>query len=111
MVPKPVGKRGQLSPHSKKDYKSGKKITRYSNSPYSEEWGGEITRVDPEPALLDTAQKIAKQELLYCRVDLVRYESEFHLMELELIEPALYFRMDPGSEIKFAKALVQRINA
>ena len=38
-------------------------------------------------------------------IDLVRDASEdFALMELELIEPALYFRMDDGSPARFARA-------
>lgn len=74
-----------------------------------EEWGGIIKRIDPEEALLNTAIEIADPNLLYNRVDLVRNDNEFQLMELELIEPALYFRMDPGSEERFLKALVTRL--
>jgi hypothetical protein len=31
------------------------------------------------------------------------------MMEMELIEPALYFRMDPDSPARFARALQARV--
>jgi hypothetical protein len=75
-----------------------------------EEWGGEIKSINPEPKLLETAKSFANPELLYNRVDLVRSGEDFQLMELELIEPALYFRMDPGSKERFIKALLTRLS-
>jgi hypothetical protein len=46
---------------------------------------------------------------LYARVDLVRTSADnFSLMELELIEPCLYFRFDPQSPLAFAKAIICR---
>ena len=46
------------------------------------------------------------RSLLYSRVDLVLDATgQFVLMELELIEPALYLRMDPGSSARFAAAI------
>jgi hypothetical protein len=30
-------------------------------------------------------------------------------MEVELVEPALYFRMDPGSPARFARAFAERM--
>ena len=35
---------------------------------------------------------------------------EFALMELELIEPSLYFRMDSESPVRFARAFNDRMN-
>lgn len=79
-----------------------------------EEHGGLITQVDPEPALLtagNRAMSLIGHRLLYARVDLVRCTGdEFVLMELELIEPALYFRMDPGSPIFFAREFDRMMN-
>ncbi|MCS6808424.1 MAG: hypothetical protein RML40_07345 [Bacteroidota bacterium] len=51
---------------------------------------------------------------LYARVDLVRYsggaaDTEFALMELELIEPSLYLRMNKGAPERFAQAVYARI--
>jgi len=43
---------------------------------------------------------------LYARVDLVRdAHDDFRIMEVELIEPALYLRMDPGAPGRFARAI------
>ena len=72
-----------------------------------EEHGGLIRRIDPEPALraaADAAIRAVSPVPLYARADLVRSGSAFVLMELELIEPALYFRMDSASPARFAQA-------
>ena len=45
------------------------------------------------------------ESLLYARVDLVRWESVPVLIELELIEPSLYFSYDEPSATRFAQAL------
>jgi hypothetical protein len=47
---------------------------------------------------------------VYVRADFVRGSGErFLLMELELIEPSLYFRTDPGSASRFARALTRAV--
>lgn len=80
-----------------------------------EEHGGQLLSVTPEPVLMECAQqtmdaiKKSHQTPLYARVDFVRYENGFALMEAELIEPSLYFNMDDESPIRFAKAFVERI--
>ncbi len=76
-----------------------------------EEHGGVIQPVVAEPALREAgSQTIANlPNLLYARADFVREGSAFLLMELELIEPALYFRMDPASATRFAQAFQERM--
>lgn len=74
-----------------------------------EEHGGVIQSVVvPDPILLEHSQKVLDvldQLPLYARVDWVRdQEGEYCLMELELIEPSLYFRTDPASPVRFAQA-------
>lgn len=73
-----------------------------------EEHGGRLTLVEPEEDLLDVAgtmRDMIQPEPLYTRADYVRTtEDTFALMELELIEPSLYFNMDPESPKRFAKA-------
>tara|TARA_R110000737_G_scaffold123766_1_gene155876 strand:- start:25833 stop:26744 length:912 start_codon:yes stop_codon:yes gene_type:complete len=82
-----------------------------------EEHGGGLLSVTPEPALTaaanQTMQAISKLhgELLYARIDFVRYQDTFALMEAELIEPSLYFNMDELSPQRFAKAFVARMAA
>jgi glutathione synthase/RimK-type ligase-like ATP-grasp enzyme len=73
-----------------------------------EEHGGFIRAVTAEPALLRAgARALAALPVtpLYARVDLVRAAADFYLMELELIEPSLYLRLDDGAPLRFARAL------
>jgi len=76
-----------------------------------EEHGGVITAVRPETELLaagDRVVSLISPSPLYLRVDLVRTDcNTFAVMELELIEPALYFRMDGESPMRFARAFVE----
>lgn len=74
-----------------------------------EERGAEIRPVRPERKLLQRGQQ-ALQTIdptpLYARIDMVRDEAgDFVVMELELIEPSLYLRTDPGAPARFAEAL------
>jgi glutathione synthase/RimK-type ligase-like ATP-grasp enzyme len=84
------------------------KVPRFGDFRVQEEHGSEIRAVTAEPALLaagDKAMKAIGARLLYARVDLVRHGDEFRVMELELVEPALYLRMDPGAPDRFADAI------
>jgi len=71
-----------------------------------EEHGGIIQPAAPTKKLLDAARKVFEfiEPLpLYARIDFVRDTGgDFALMELELIEPALYFRMDKDAPQRFA---------
>ncbi len=72
-----------------------------------EEHGGILRKVKPAKHLLATAREVLKMIdplPLYTRADYVRTaENSFALMELELIEPSLYFNMDPESPERFAR--------
>lgn len=74
-----------------------------------EEHGGIITEIEPSEAICSAGKKaldLIGRDLLYARVDLVRDgEDNFRLMELELIEPALYLRMNDGAPEQFARAI------
>lgn len=72
-----------------------------------EEHGGLIRPAEPPAPLPDLGRRIVEAlpvQPLYARVDLVRVGTEFALMELELVEPSLYFRIVPGSAERFARA-------
>jgi hypothetical protein len=72
-----------------------------------EEHGGFIRAADPPPPLPDLGRRIMDAlpvQPLYARVDLVRSGPGFVLMELELVEPSLYFRIVPGTAERFARA-------
>ncbi|MEM8959874.1 MAG: hypothetical protein AAGD38_00210 [Acidobacteriota bacterium] len=75
--------------------------------------GDRIMRVlDKLPLDKLSHDKLSHDKLpLYARVDLVRANDsdDFWLMELELIEPALYFRIAPGSAERFAIAADRRL--
>lgn len=77
-----------------------------------EEHGSDIQSVEPSTQLLDAATAVLSamgQTLPYARVDLVLdADGQALLMELELIEPSLYFRTDPESPKRFATAITQR---
>jgi hypothetical protein len=80
-----------------------------------EEHGGIITLIQPDDELLGAGdESIGKieQDLLYARADFVRdNDGKLCLMELELIEPALYLRMDADAPQRFARAIHERLTA
>lgn len=80
-----------------------------------EEHGGLIRPAQAEAGLLAAGQAALGaigQVPLYARADFVRASDGggFWLMELELIEPSLYLRMDPGAPARFARAIHQHGN-
>ena len=79
-----------------------------------EEHGGTITRVEADDALRRAgaaALAAVGAAPLQARADLVRSNdgAAFWLMELELIEPSLYLRMDSGAPERFARAIDARM--
>jgi glutathione synthase/RimK-type ligase-like ATP-grasp enzyme len=75
-----------------------------------EEHGASVKTIEqPEPEIIKTAQRALNaldEPPLYARVDLVRTtKNRFALMELELIEPCLYFRFGEQSTTLFANAV------
>ncbi len=77
-----------------------------------EEHGSEILAITAEPALRaagDAAMAAIGSRLLYGRADLVRHRDDFRVMELELVEPSIYLRMDPGAPDRFADAVTSVI--
>jgi hypothetical protein len=79
-----------------------------------EEYGSTIRVVAPEPALLaagDAAIAAVGRKLLYARVDFVRSDDTFRLMELELVEPAFYLRTEAGAADRFADAVAALLGA
>lgn len=89
------------------------KTPKTSDFRVQEEHGGQIQAVEPSLELKTIGQTVLstlKETPLYARVDLVRLEKEtYALMELELIEPSLYFRMDSRAPERFANALIQKM--
>lgn len=73
-----------------------------------EEHGSRIISAQPESALLETAAdllRLVEPMPLYARCDFLRGpDGRFLLMELEVIEPSLYLRMDSEAPMRFARA-------
>ena len=75
-----------------------------------EEHGGLLQSIEPCEEMLTCARHALASlpaDALYARIDLIRHQGEFALMEIELIEPSLYFNMDPQSPQRFADAFVE----
>ena len=73
-----------------------------------EEFGSQLVEVTPDAALRSHGDRVLAAlsiTPLYGRVDLVRHRDEFLLMEVELVEPALYLSKSPGAAERFADAL------
>ncbi len=75
-----------------------------------EEHGGGVIPIKiPDPLLVEKANKaisVLDKTPFYARVDLVRTaQNSYALMELELIEPCLYFRFDNNSAKTFAECI------
>ena len=87
-----------------------RKTPRLGDFRVQEEHGGTIRPAEPEATLRmagDAALAALPEVPLYARVDIVRANDDagWWLMELELIEPALYLGTSPGAPERFARAL------
>jgi glutathione synthase/RimK-type ligase-like ATP-grasp enzyme len=82
------------------------------------DFGGTIERCEPDPALVDDASAALRaaaevtdtglEDILYARVDGVMRSGRLLLMELELIEPVLFFAQAPGAAARMAELIVSR---
>lgn len=76
------------------------------------DFGGSVELVTPSQELLtfgDRVLQTLRHPCLYARVDIVVSARGPLLMELELIEPELYFLFEPIAADRFASAIVQRL--
>ena len=65
-----------------------------------------------EPAAVDLARQLLTgrfADLTYARVDLVASAEGWQLMELELVEPALYLGYDDRAPARLARAIARRL--
>ena len=80
------------------------------------DFGGTIERLEPDAVLVDDARAVlgaaaaatdtAVEDILYARVDGVARGGKLLLMELELIEPVLFFAQAPGAAARMADLIV-----
>jgi len=75
-----------------------------------EEHGGQLKSIQPCEDMLTTARHCLAAlpaDVLYARIDLIRHKKEFAVIEIELIEPSLYFNMDTESAQRFVDAFIE----
>lgn len=73
-----------------------------------EEHGGELKVIKPSHAQFELAKSTlaALPDIpLYARIDIVDLGQHLAIIEVELIEPSLYFNMDSDAALRFAQAL------
>lgn len=90
------------------------KTPKHGDYRSQEEYGSRLQRVDAEADLRLAAERVLRGLLaapLYARVDLLRADdgNGFQLIELELVEPSLYLRIDPEAPSRMARALFQLV--
>ena len=75
-------------------------------------YGGSIARADPDEGDLARALDIHSRlpfDLLYSRLDLVRTADGLAVMEVELIEPFLYFEIAPEAVGRLIEAVIRKL--
>lgn len=85
-----------------------KKVPKDGDFRVQEEHGGLITAYTPDEPELQFATSVLSaigQNLLYARIDFLKTNLGPQLIELELIEPSLYFRTDENAAKNFVNAL------
>ncbi|WP_396151263.1 RimK family alpha-L-glutamate ligase [Flavobacterium sp.] len=74
------------------------------------QYGGKYTLIEPNIELLEQAKLVLSkipEKLLYARVDGIVIENKLHLMEIELIEPDLYFDLADGARERFVESFLK----
>jgi hypothetical protein len=85
-----------------------RKTPRFSGG--AEQVSGDVPIADDERAFAERALAPHAADLLYARVDMVRDgEGTLRLMELELIEPSLFFLQSAAALGRFVSALARRL--
>jgi hypothetical protein len=94
---------------------AARKVPKVGDFRVQEEHGGDISGFEPSAAhfaAAETALASLAAPPLQARVDLVRLDDgTLALMELELIEPSLYFRTHPDAPAHFADAVERWLSA
>lgn len=82
------------------------------------DFGGTVERREPSDSLITEARAVlqaaaratetAVEEILYARVDGIVRDAGLLLMELEVIEPVLFFSHAPGAAARMAELIVSR---
>jgi glutathione synthase/RimK-type ligase-like ATP-grasp enzyme len=90
-----------------------KKLPKTGDFRVQRQYGGQYAPFVPSLAHLEAAEAVLAQfpePLLYARVDGVFMQGNFHLMEIELIEPDLYFEFGEQFARNFTQAAITLIH-
>lgn len=94
-----------------------RKVPRPGEFRSQEEHGGRVEPITVDGALAAAAERAAEvvaarspRTPLYGRVDLLPGRDGWLVGELELVEPSLYLRVDPGAPARFAAAIAARLD-
>lgn len=74
-----------------------------------QQFGGIYSLIKPKDFVISQAKKIVDsftENFLYARVDGIVIDDELHLMEVELIEPDLYFQLQPSAIDVFVDEII-----
>jgi glutathione synthase/RimK-type ligase-like ATP-grasp enzyme len=75
-------------------------------------YGGTYEAAEAPAVLVHQAGEIlaaVEADVLYARVDVIERDGKLFLMELELVEPHLFFEQDGGAAERFANALASQL--
>lgn len=87
------------------------KTPKQSDFRVQEEHGGQLLSITPSPSMFDVAEKTLgalPEKALYSRIDLIDTGTGFAVMEVELIEPSLYFNMDDTAAQRFVDVFCRK---
>ena len=76
------------------------------------QFGGKYLLIEPGSELIAQAQNIVNtflNPLLYARVDGIVIDNKLHLMEVECIEPDLYFNICESAQQRFVASILELI--
>jgi len=97
-----------------KEFSHGlRKIPREGEFRVQMEHGGAVLPFAPDKELITQAERIiqsVEEPLLYGRVDGILRNDVLHIMELELLEPELFFRIDPESPGRFLNQMMKLLS-
>ena len=88
------------------------KLAKAGDFRVQKDFGGRVDAITPSATALAFADSVMAQvppTCLYARVDLVEAARGPLLMELELIEPELYFLVAPGAAARIADLIIERL--
>ncbi|MEZ4654776.1 MAG: hypothetical protein R3E12_14625 [Candidatus Eisenbacteria bacterium] len=89
-----------------------RKTPRSGDFRVQQEFGGDVAGAEPSAAAQALAERslaTLREDWCYARIDLVESARGPVLMELELIEPDLFFRIDPAAADRLAESITKRL--